>query len=344
MLALALSRADALRGALLRGFGPWARPLFVRREVRAAWWGAALVSLALAATAIVPMWLLALGPIVWGVPHVVSDIRYLVVRPGDHRRLAVAAPMVLGLVASALGGGLRAAVSGALVAVLLSGAKASRRLAVAAALAAVLALAQFGPREAALAFAHGHNVVALAFFAAWPARGGGSRTPRLVPLGVVVVGGALVMGGALDGAIARAASIGSCHFDDLTRVLAPMDVVTRLPVANPERFAARLVLLFAFAQAAHYAVWVRLVPELARPSSTPRSFSQSYRALTRELGRVVVIGALLAAAGFAAWAAVDVAAARTRYLQIAFFHGYLEIAAAALFFARGRLGHEAARA
>lgn len=343
MLAIALSRADALRGALLRGFGPWARPLLVRREVRAAWWGAALVSLALVATAVVPMWLLALGPIVWGVPHVLSDVRYLVVRAGDHRRVAVAAPMVLGLVASALGGGLRAAVAGALVAVLFSGAPAWRRSAVALALGVVLALAQLGPREAALAFAHGHNLVALAFFAAWPARDGGSRAPRLVPLGVVVVGGALVMGGALDGALTRAASIGSCHFDDLARVLAPMDIVTRLPVASPERFASRLVLLFAFAQAAHYAVWVRLVPELARPSSTPRSFSQSYRALTRELGRVVVVGALLTAVGFAVWATVDVAEARTRYLQIAFFHGYLEIAAAALFFARGRLG-EAARA
>ena len=113
MLAIALSRADALRGALLRGFGPWARPLLVRREVRAAWWGAALVCVSLAATAVVPMWLLALGPIVWGVPHVLSDVRYLVVRAGDHRRVAVAAPMVLGLVASALGGGLRAAVAGA---------------------------------------------------------------------------------------------------------------------------------------------------------------------------------------------------------------------------------------
>ena len=33
-----------------------------------------------------PMLLLALGPIALGVPHLLSDVRYLIARPGLHRR------------------------------------------------------------------------------------------------------------------------------------------------------------------------------------------------------------------------------------------------------------------
>ena len=61
--------------------------------------------LALAATltlaVLAPRWTLALGPIVLGVPHLLADARYLVVRPGYHRRtsifLAVLPPLAAGL-------------------------------------------------------------------------------------------------------------------------------------------------------------------------------------------------------------------------------------------------------
>lgn len=57
------------------------------------------VAIAFALTLGVPFWLLALGPIVWGVPHVVADIRYLIIRPGLHRRkvlwFAVGIPLLV---------------------------------------------------------------------------------------------------------------------------------------------------------------------------------------------------------------------------------------------------------
>ncbi len=43
--------------------------------------------------------------------------------------------------------------------------------------------------------------------------------------------------------------------------------------------------------------------------------------------------ALLGALALAVWAAVNVGAARNGYIQMAFFHGYLELAAAALLWA-----------
>lgn len=333
MLAVALSRADAARGAILRALGPVSR-LIVPREARAAAWGVALLSVSLALTGLVPMWLLALGPIVWGVPHVLSDVRYLVVRTGDHRRAGVALPVLAGLGLAAAGYGLRAALSGIAIAVLLSGAPLARRLAVTCGVLLCFALVHAAPREAALAFAHGHNLVALAFFAAWPGRDRG-RAARLAPLAVAALGIALALSGALDGAMLRAHPLGSLRFDDLAATLAPADLLARLGAARPGELAGRLTLSFAFAQAAHYVVWLRLVPELARPSPTPRSFRQTYRALSRELGRVVLFSSALAALVFAVWATIDLATARTRYLEVAFFHGYLELAAAALFLSRG---------
>ena len=56
------------------------------RELRVSVLFSAVVVTALVGTLIAPLWLLILGPLVWGVPHVAADIRYLVVRTGFGRR------------------------------------------------------------------------------------------------------------------------------------------------------------------------------------------------------------------------------------------------------------------
>jgi hypothetical protein len=99
----------------------------------------------------------------------------------------------------------------------------------------------------------------------------------------------------------------------------------------------RLLVLYAFAQSVHYVVWLRLLPEDDRKSPTPRSFAQSYRALRADVGSLALWLFTLAALALAVWAAFDVGRARNGYIQLAFFHGYLELAAGALLWAeRGR--------
>src|SRR5690348_11917803 len=95
-----LAGLDKVRRAALMAGAPWARALLVDRERRVAFTGAVLVAAAFAATCAVPMWMVALGPIVWGVPHIVADVRYLIMKQGYHRR-----PLVL----LAIGGGALAA-------------------------------------------------------------------------------------------------------------------------------------------------------------------------------------------------------------------------------------------
>ena len=105
--------------------------------------------------------------------------------------------------------------------------------------------------------------------------------------------------------------------------------------AGPD-WTLRLLLIFAFAQAAHYAIWTRLIPDDARPRPGLRSFAGSYRALIADCGRPLVIAALLVTGGLAAWALFEPASARIAYLRLALFHGPMELAVALLWILEGR--------
>ena len=76
-----LSPLDRLRCLCLKALGPLARLLVRRREVRVVAAGCGVVACSLMATLFSPFWLLALGPVVLGVPHLVADLRYLVFCP-----------------------------------------------------------------------------------------------------------------------------------------------------------------------------------------------------------------------------------------------------------------------
>jgi len=61
----------------------------------------------------------------------------------------------------------------------------------------------------------------------------------------------------------------------------------------------------------------------------PRPFRASLRALKDDLGGPLLVVSGVVALGVAGWALVDLAGARLGYLQLAAFHGYLELAAGA---------------
>ncbi|MEC7525873.1 MAG: hypothetical protein VYE22_38685 [Myxococcota bacterium] len=318
---------DRLRWLWLRALGPLARPLVRRRELRVAVAGTSLVGLALLGAALLPMWVLALAPIVWGVPHVLGDVRYLWVRPGLHRRvgltLAVAAPLLVLSFTSHAGWGFLAA---GLAALLARGPVWKKALAGGAA-AALTWVAWRHELWTAIAFAHAHNFIGVALWWSWRERAG-----RLhwLPLLAFVGGGALILSGALDPLVGW------------TGALQPrpggLDVYYHLGTLAPGvsgMMAVRLVLLFCFAQSVHYAVWVRLVPEEDRQRETPRTFAASLRALRADFGGPALALCFAAALGLGVWAAWDVFAARTGYLRAVLFHGHLELAAAALLFVEG---------
>jgi hypothetical protein len=320
-----LAPLDHLRATLLRFVAPRARSVVVERERRVAVVGSLLMITALLSTSALPMGFLALGPLVWGVPHIVSDLRYLVARPGYHRRGWVLVAMMGGIVAAGVGYGVRGGLAGAAGALVVARATRTRRAIGLAVVLALFALAVWAGPMADLVFAHGHNLVGVMIWWAWRPRG---TRLHWITLALFVGGCALILAGAL----APLATF-TGGFDAPWTKLTPESLAWGLSPWPWGVMSMRLLVLYAFAQSVHYVVWLRLVPEDDRERATPRSFAQSYRALSADVGAIVIWAALFAALGFAVWAAFNVGQARNGYIQTAFFHGYLELAAATLLWA-----------
>lgn len=324
----ALAPLDALRNHFLRRFGRLLKPLIARREPRVVALGGFGLGVAFALTLTVPLWLLTMGPLVLGVPHLLADLRYLVVRPGLHRRpgflLLVGAPLVATLVEPRLWIGLSSVAGVALLA------RAAWRVRAGAALAglAITWAAWVADGWPALLLAHAHNGIAFLLWWRWrPARPRAQRwVPALFGAGIV----ALAVGG--NETVFRLGSLEppapGLDVESLAWSLAP-------PGIDPD-WMLRLLLIFAFAQAAHYAAWTRLIPDDARPRPGLRSFAGSYRALVADCGRPLVLVASLATVGLAAWALFEPALARSAYLRLALFHGPMELAVILLWLLEGR--------
>jgi hypothetical protein len=323
-----LSPLDRVRTRTYRALGRLGTPFVRQRELRVAALGSTVVVSSFAATLGAPLWLLALGPIVWGTPHLLGDLRYMVVRPGYHRRrwlwLVAGAP----LAATAAGGGVLfglLATAGALAVARGSLSRRAAGLGVVAALA--IAMHAMGPVRD-IVFAHAHNFVAVAIWLAWRRRSGRAH---LAVLALLVMGTVLIAGGSADRWIFESGVLSLAPVDlDLGAYFWELTPGVRGPMAM------RLVLLFAFAQAVHYGVWIRLIPEDDRARETPRTFAATYRALENDFGRVVLWLVALSALFFAFWAVLDLAEARASYLRFALFHGHLELAAFALFWAESK--------
>lgn len=318
---------DDVRSALLRALGGWVRPFVVDPVRRIQWLGSIGLAIAFGLAVAQPGLLLALGPIVLGVPHLVADVRYLVLRPGLHRRAffssLVLLPCALAFVRPML----------EVVAIALLGAALAargawwRRGGLVALAAGVAIVGGATDRRGEIVFAHLHNAIAFAWLLLGFARSQGESKRLLVPL-------ALAAGLAVVIAMGLVPTSASGDPTSLARFgLAPWMLRSSLsPVEDPV-LADRFVALFAFGQAAHYAVWLRFVPELARGRKAPRSFRSSLDALRLDLGTPFFVVALALALLFPALAFSDLAFARDAYLRLALFHGPLELAALGIYFA-----------
>jgi hypothetical protein len=312
-LARALYPFDRVRRHLYALGAQRFASLLVEPQRRAWVFAWAYAALAFLGSVVWPLGLLALGPILWGIPHVLSDVRYLVVSPGHQRKRLQLVLVSLALLAAVLGAGMLAGIGAVLLAALTTQASWARRCVVLIPGTALLVAAWFFQRPMELFFAHAHNWVAVAWLLHLLEKPG-----HRWGLGI----GLLAMSAALwfmplswFGFVGQ--SLGGMGFGYHMSALTPPGAST---------FAVRLVLLFAFTQAFHYAVWLRLVPELKRRRRAPRSFAASYNALSREFGSWFMICVLLGMVALALGAVFALREAREAYLGFALFHGYLELA------------------
>lgn len=284
---------------------------------------AVVAALALAA----PLWLLLLTPLVLGVPHVAQDVRLLWLRlPGGlPRRVMFCAgiPLLLLVVRRALYvaemplsdfGGIRFEIGIGLCALfgaaLATPSTFARRALVLPSLSVLALLALAWPYEAQLLFGHLHNLIALLLVVALGASQG-SISRRIGFLATCLIGAAIV---ASDPAVefARSSTLdqlvpAAFHWNSLERALAP---------GLAPDIATRLVLVFAFAQALHYAAWLSWLPSVTRPATT----------LRKDLGPILTLGFTAIGVAVLVSACFDPIATRTGYLSLVLFHGWLELA------------------
>lgn len=282
------------------------------------------VGLLLAITLLAPRALLLIAPLLFGVPHVAQDLRCLWLRIDSHlpRGLVIAVGLALLTMLCVRAAyvadlaivqkpwfGPRLELGLGLLALALSAAftraTMRRRAWVLPILAAVGLAALRWPQGSILALGHLHNFVALALLCYFL-----RRVPRAL---VLSIGAAITIlmappllafarSTALDRVVPEAFDWAS-----LERTLAPG--------AAPE-FAARLVLIFAFAQALHYLAWLHWIPRAVTPTSTT----------AQDFGRAGFIGLTALAIGVPLWGYFDPLGARTTYLTLVFFHGWIELA------------------
>lgn len=315
-----LTGADVLRRRWLRALGPFGARLARDRELRVSLVFSAVVISALLGTLLVPLWLLVLGPLVWGVPHVAADIRYLVVRTGFGRRPALWVLGGIPLLLLGAGVDLVWGFVGAAGVALVARTSLPRRLAAASVvLGSGLALHQLGP-SSEVAFGHLHNFGAVALWWAWRARRGRRHWVPMVllvaasclllsDLGVEIVGSQFEWHATGDSA--------DHHLWRLAPGLAPM-------------LGMRLVLLFCFMQSVHYAMWMQMIPDEERRRSTVMTFRATLRDLERDFDRVALLMIAMLAAGLIVWSCFDMLEAGRGYFRMARFHGTLEVMAAVL--------------
>lgn len=292
---------------------------------------------ALVLSVFAPTLLLLAGPLLLGVPHLVADVRYLILRPalGSNARsvlLAGSGLLLLLRVAQSLGlaqvdraelvvaGGWLLATSA------LGACRQTWRRAGLAAAAALLLLCVgwLWPRSLRIGLAHGHNLLALALWVFAFARR--RRLATALTLGFVTVG-ALLLATPLAW-FGFNAGLRECFG---LHALQAAD--TLAPGVHSVRLALGVVASFAFLQSMHYAVWLHAVPQEETRGNATLSFRMSARQLRRELGAWGLAGAALLVI------AVPVAAlwgsalgVKDLYLSLSSFHAYLELAAGALFF------------
>ncbi|RLB48324.1 MAG: hypothetical protein DRJ42_23490 [Deltaproteobacteria bacterium] len=322
---------DAVRGRVLAATGLWVRPLLRDRGLRVSVVASIGIGFAFAATVLAPRLLLLYGPLILGVPHLLADVRYLIVQPGAHRAPGfrwVVLPLLAGLwLWPSLYLGIASVGAAAMVAPAIGAGAWRRRGVVLAACAAITLVVAYDETASRLAFAHLHNLIAVVFVALLAVRREHLRR-GVVPLALFVTAGVALLFGTLEplteGALARASRDPS--FRELAWGLAP---------GEDQAVALRIVLFYAFAQSVHYASWLRVIPEQARTRRGVRGFVSSYRALEEELGAPTLLVAAAVMGGLLLWAAVDSWGSRDGYLRLAFFHGPLELAMLAWLFVRG---------
>lgn len=328
---------DRLRQKLLETFGAFLVPFIRSRALRVNTVAIIGFSIAAILSLQLPLWQLTLGPIIWGIPHIIGDLRYLVIKQGLIRSLSfwlfVVIPLAYFTYQPRITTTMIAVGGGALLGAIyqrsihlqkkLSTTTKQRLFIVFTLVSIGYLLAQQLPRQSHFALLHGHNLITLAIWWFWRPR----RRWEWISIGVLIGFSVLILlGWEADewrNSYPKEVAFGKLSMSYFEVTLAGI---------IPREWRPQLVVLYGFLQSAHYLVWVRLIPEDDRLNQTPITFRRSVIRLSQDFGSWILLFTLLAMIGLGAWAMIDVASARFSYLRWISAHASLELVLIAYLF------------
>lgn len=323
-MGAALNFVDGARAALLRGAMRTSLGAIVRRrEQRATLRAAIAIGIAFLFAWIAPAAALAVSPLVLGIPHIASSVRYLVLRQGFSRRTKLAILLGAGVLLAgrvyeqygdAVGFAARIEVTAGVlwaVAAAIGGArvaKSPRRLLLVLPVLALVGIAGLShPTWIRLAFIHIHNLGAVAAWMLLFRRGRVLLPGLLLAASLVLLGSGIVT--------ARFPVALGVDLDVVARWLAPGMALSA---------AVPLVLMHVFTDSVHYAFWLGVIPEETLRGEGSLTFRMTWRGLVRDFGKSGLAFIGVAMAALALLACFGAARARDVYFAVAGFHGYLE--------------------
>jgi hypothetical protein len=314
--------------------------LIASRRARVASLASAHVLAIFVLSVLAPVGMFFVGPLVFGVPHLAADVRYLVLRQRLPKRFvaltATSAAVIVAVRSLALLGvpvpadACEAGAGGLwMLSALLFAAKDRKTLlrsfALFVPIALVVRVAMHHPHTANIAMMHVHNVIGIAtWLFLYPRKKAWEILPALaVALGIVVIasGTAAMWTYTVGGDVA----FGTRLFE-IGRWLAP---------GIGPRAAASVVIAFVFLQAVHYAIWLAWIPQEYLAGEGTPTFRMTARGLVRDFGGVgcgLIAASTLALMGLAL---VRIGVALNGYLTLSRFHGLLELAVIAFLVVRG---------
>ncbi|HYV46756.1 MAG TPA: hypothetical protein VFA20_17955 [Myxococcaceae bacterium] len=294
---------------------------------RALWQGLACVAVTAALALRFPFVSLWLGAALLGVPHLISGVRHLAVR----RRLAattwiaVGGAMLIGVVQLFDAGTWTTTATSLCFAVAMGsealagrGANDDRRLPLLGMAALYGTAAVLWPLRSLIVLSHAHAIGSMACLALLARR----RAPLAwVPMAAAAAVMVAAFAGAFDAWLPAAPYAPPSSAESLAtaRILAAFPGASGLT-------RQRGLFAYAFGQALHYSVWVRLVPDVDRPAAVPQTFRVAWSRLRADLGRWALPLAVACAVAPAV-ILIGGTTARETYFTLAYFHIGLEAAA-----------------
>ena len=337
------SRSSILRWSLQF---PFARALFKSRAQRLLFFFLISLIINLALSLSVPVWMLVIGPVVFGLPHLVSGARYIARSHGLNYRtgflilisiLAVGAIRLLQtfqygnwiLIPGWMDAWEWLAFLITLVWLFFQLKTSTRgmwwKIAV---FALVAAVGFYFPVPVAAFLLIGHNFVSF-FYWIQATQTRDEKNVAYWALGLFALVTASILLGTWDsilhwtqaGATELSASASGWSFGQLV-----------FPGSQNDALLDRGLCAYAFGQALHYFVWLKAVPEQSIAQTVPLSFRVSARDFVRDLTRpVAVICAVICLIPLMALFLVHVDVLRNVYVAGSTAHGYIEFAGLSFF-------------